>query len=115
MTNVEKSDIYPHLSCVCYVENVSKSDKFYADLLQLHSFFAKSVLLKNLFGYNFCTFAWRKIEPKIVSVEKKMTNIRYVKEYLPWGTSWLFECGGEGGGGEGRFRRSGGRGGGWGV
>ena len=72
MTNVEKSDIYPHLSCVCYVENVSKSDKFYADLLQLHSFFfAKSVLLTNLFGYNFCTFAWRKIEPKFVSVEKK--------------------------------------------
>ena len=44
-----------------------------------------ALLLQNLFCRGFCTFVWRKIEPKIASVEKKMTNIRYGQSW--WRTS----------------------------
>ena len=44
-----------------------------------HSFVAKSVFLaihailsQNQFCRDFCPFAWRKIEPKIMHVEKKL-------------------------------------------
>ena len=57
MTDVGKSEMSPRLSCVWF--------------LQYAIFAIYAVLSRNLFCRDFRVFAWRKIEPKIVSVEEK--------------------------------------------
>ena len=66
-TNLSYGEISPHERC---------GDK--SDLSQFMLFCRKicfvaiyAVLSRNLFGRDLLAFAWRKIEPKILSVEKK--------------------------------------------
>jgi len=52
--------------------NVHNFVAFCNVLLQNQFFASYAVLSRNLFLYDLRGFAWRKIEPKIVPVEKKL-------------------------------------------
>ena len=83
MTDVEKSEISPHVKKfqhdtigvisdfstwhVCDVENVSTCVQFMLFCCKIGFVAIYGLLSRNLL----CTFVWRKIEPKIASVEKK--------------------------------------------
>ena len=67
MTDVEKSEVSPHLASVWCEECLNICERYV--LLLKNWFYA--VLSRNLFCRDLRTFVWRKIEPKIASVEKK--------------------------------------------
>ena len=77
-TNFSCGEISPHERC---------GDK--SDLSQFMLFWPKisfvaiyAVLLRNLFGWDLHAFAWRKIEPQFLSVEKIGKNMRYAHSAL---------------------------------
>ena len=67
MTDVEKSEVSPHLASVWCEECLNICERY--ALLLKNWFYA--VLSRNLFCRDLRTFVWRKIEPKIAYVEKK--------------------------------------------
>ena len=67
MTDVEKSEVSPHLASVWCEECLNICERY--ALLLKNWFYA--VLSRNLFCRDLRTFVWRKIESKIASVEKK--------------------------------------------
>ena len=67
MTDVEKSEVSPHLASVWCEECLNICERY--ALLLKNWFYA--VLSRNLFCRDSRTFVWRKIEPKIGYVEKK--------------------------------------------
>ena len=76
-TNLSCGDMWRQ---ICHVEKSSPHERCgdKSDLSQFMLFCRKicfvaiyAVLSRNLFGRDLLAFAWRKIEPKILSVEKK--------------------------------------------
>ena len=67
MTDVDKSDVSPHLTCGEYFYICT----CYAVLSKMGFVMIYVVLSRNLFCRDLRTFVWRKIEPKIAYVEKK--------------------------------------------
>ena len=70
----KKSEISPHLSCLLYLHNVH----FMLFCLKI-GFVAKSVVSQNRVCCNLRTFAWRKMEPQIISVE--VCEYRLIGQY----------------------------------
>ena len=66
-----------HIWHVSDVENVSTYVQFMLFCCKIDFVTIYALLSENLFCRDLRTFVWRKIEPKIASVEKKMTNMRY--------------------------------------
>ena len=68
-----------HIWHMCDMENVSTYVQFMLFCCKIGFVAIYTLLLRNLFCRNLRTFEWRKIEPKIAYVEKKMTNMSYAQ------------------------------------
>ena len=66
-TNLSCGEISPHERC----GDKSELSQFMLFCRKICFVAIYAVLSRNIFGCNFCAFAWRKIEPKFLSVEKK--------------------------------------------
>ena len=66
-TNLSCGEISPHERC----GDKSELSQFMLFCRKISFVAIYTVLLRNIFGCDLRAFAWRKIEPKILSVEKK--------------------------------------------
>ena len=71
-----------HIWHVSDVENVSTYVQFMLFCCKIDFVTINALLSEDLFCRDLGTFVWRKIEPKIASVEKKMTTTRYALRLL---------------------------------